>query len=554
MHRLAIAVVAFGAISIAGRASASPVHGDQPFALSIIHINDLHARFEETNKYAGSCRPNDTCIGGYGRAVAVIKGLMDARPNHVYLNAGDSFQGTMWYTFGRWNVTSELLNLLDADAMTLGNHDFDDGIDGVVPFMETLRTPIVLANVDDTLEPSFRHKYRRSVVVERDGRQIGIIGVVVRNVDRLANTGRLRFIDETVAIRREAAKLRRQNVNIIIVVSHCGLDADYAIAEACAEDVDVIVGGHSHSFMYTPFGGEPAPGPDTVVADYPAVVRGRAGHTVLIVQAASFAKYVGDLTVYFDRSGRAVGWEGAPIYLDNGVVPDAGVMAALQPWKQAFDEIGAQVISDTDVPLEKVPCHSHECELGDLLADAFADYYQGGYIGAHSPDPIAFITCGTIHASLEAGPITYSDLRLVLPFDNTVDTFELRGDHLRAVFEHAVDASWRENSFIGKWLIQVSGLRVTYNMSMPVNNRVVSIETRRISDAQMIEYRAIDHRTYYLCAAQSFLVAGGDGYEMIKTHKRNHRPGPTDVDAILQYLKKNEIVGAQPEGRLVFLE
>lgn len=554
MHRFAIALVAFGAISIVGRASAGPVHGDQPFVLSIIHINDLHARFEETNENAGSCKPNDTCIGGYGRAVAVIKGLMDTRPNHVYLNAGDSFQGTMWYTFGRWNVTSELLNLLDADAMTLGNHDFDDGIDGVVPFMETLRTPIVLANVDDTLEPSFRHKYRRSLVIERDGRKIGIIGVTVHNVDRLANTGRLQFIDETVAIRREAAQLKRQNVNIIIVVSHCGLDADYAIAEACAEDVDVIVGGHSHSFMYTPYGGEPAPGPDPVVADYPAVVRDRAGHTVLIVQAAGFAKYVGDLTVYFDRSGRAVGWEGAPIYLDNGVVPDAGVMAALQPWKQAFDDIGAQVICGTAVPLERVPCHSQECELGDLLADAFADYYQGGHIGAHSPELIAFITCGTMHASLAAGPITYSDLRLILPFDNTVDTFELRGDHLRAVFEHAVDASWRESSFIGKWLIQVSGLRVTYNMSMPVSNRVVSIETRRISESQMIEYQAIDHRTYYLCAAQSFLVAGGDGYEMIKTHKRNHRPGPTDVDAILQYFKKNEIVGAQPEGRLVFLE
>lgn len=554
MHRFAISLVVFGAISFIGRTSTSPVHSNEPFALSIIHINDLHARFEETNEYAGNCKANDTCIGGYGRAVTIIKGLMDTRPNHIYLNAGDSFQGTMWYTLGRWNVTSELFNVLDADAMTLGNHDFDDGIDGVVPFMETLNTPIVLANVDDTLEPTFQHKYQRSLVIERDGRKIGIIGVILADVNRLANTGRLKFIDEITAIRREATKLKEQNVNIIIVVSHCGLNADYVIAKACAEDVDVIVGGHSHSFMYTSSGDEHSPGPDTVVDNYPAVVHGRAGHKVLIVQAAGFSKYVGDLTVYFDRSGRAVRWEGAPIYLDNAVVQDADVIAALQPWKQMIDHIGAQVISEIDVPLEKVPCHSHECKLGDLLADAFVDFYHGNDIAAHSPELIAFITCGTIHASLEAGPITFNDLRLILPFDNTIDTFELRGDHIRAVFEHAVDASWRENTFIGKWLIQVSGLRVTYNMSMPVNNRVVSIESRRINKSRMIEYQIIDHDTYYLCAAQSFLVAGGDGYEMIKMHKRNHRPGPTDIDAIFQYFKKYETVEVQPEGRLVFLD
>lgn len=171
----------------------------QLFPLSITHINDFHARFEETNEWAGNCKTDEKCIGGYARAITVIRELKSTRPNNIYLNAGDSFQGTLWYTVGRWQLTAEMFNMLEADAITLGNHDFDDGIDGVVPFMETLRSPIVLSNVDDTSEPMFKENNHHSLIIERDGRQIGIIGVVLKNVDKLADTGNLRFIDETIA-------------------------------------------------------------------------------------------------------------------------------------------------------------------------------------------------------------------------------------------------------------------------------------------------------------------------------------------------------------------
>lgn len=555
-------------MSLIGSSYTSPIQNDLPFELSIIHINDFHARFEETNELAGYCKANESCIGGYARSATVIKHLINTQRNSIYLNAGDSFQGTLWYTYGRWNVTSELFNLLVADATALGNHDFDDGIDGVVPFIETLRSPVVLTNVDDTFEPSFQNKCQRSLIIERDGRTIGIIGIILKDVDRLADTGNLKFLDEIIAIQTEAAKLKEQNVNIIIVVSHCGLAADYVIAKACAEDVDVIVGGHSHSLMYTmDSNGRTAPGPDPVVDNYPAVVRDGNGHTVLIVQAMAFSKYVGNLTVHFNRQGEAIRWEGAPIYLETSIESDDEIVEALQPWKQLIDNIGEQVVGKSDMPLEKVPCHSHECELGNIIADAFAKFYQDKEITSSGGDYdyrdtkrtrsiklISFITCGTIHASLSAGSITFNDLRLVLPFENTVDTFELRGQHLHALFEHAVDASWRDDTFIGKWLLQVSGVRVIYNMTMPVNNRVVSIELQRNNALDAIEYEAIDHNAYYLCAAQSFLVAGGDGYDMIKTYKRNHRKGPADIDAILKYLTNHQISDRIFEGRLIFLD
>lgn len=117
-------------------------------------------------------------------------------------------------------------------------------------------------------------------------------------------------------MRAEAAKLKKQGVDIIIVLSHCGLDVDYKIARYAGPDVDVIVGGHSHTFMYT---GENVPGPDEPRDNYPVVVTHEDGHRVLIVQASAYIKYVGDLTVYFDDDGRVVSWEGAPIFLDSDV-------------------------------------------------------------------------------------------------------------------------------------------------------------------------------------------------------------------------------------------
>lgn len=100
------------------------------------------------------------------------------------------------------------------------------------------------------------------------------------------------------------------------MLSHCGLDLDYRIAREAGDYVDVIVGGHSHSFMYT---GPNPPGVDVPEDEYPAVIVPDNGNKVLIVQAASFSKYVGDLEVFFDEHGKLVRWKGQPIYLDSNV-------------------------------------------------------------------------------------------------------------------------------------------------------------------------------------------------------------------------------------------
>jgi 5'-nucleotidase len=95
--------------------------GRELFELSLIHINDFHARFEQTNPSSGICveGQEETCVGGIARIATVVKSLVKERPNPIFLNAGDNFQGTLWYTKFKWNVTAYFMNMLPHDALVI---------------------------------------------------------------------------------------------------------------------------------------------------------------------------------------------------------------------------------------------------------------------------------------------------------------------------------------------------------------------------------------------------------------------------------------------------
>nr|CAD7424035.1 unnamed protein product [Timema monikensis] len=287
---------------------------DGLFELSIIHLNDFHARFEQTSWSSGNCPKGQegSCVGGIARLYTAINELVAQRPNAIFLNAGDNFQGTLWYTLFKWNLTLEFMNLLPHDAMTLGNHEFDDKLAGIIPFIKGLNCPMVVANIDDSLEPRFQGLYNKSVVIERDGRKIGIVGYIVKTVDELSSTEKLRFLDEVESVRSESARLKSQGVDIIVGLSHAGYGVDLVVAKQ-VPDIDVIVGGHSHTLLYT---GTPPEG-DIAEGPYPTVVTQASGKMVPIVQAYAYSKYLGNLTVWFDQEGEPVAWEGNPILMNQ---------------------------------------------------------------------------------------------------------------------------------------------------------------------------------------------------------------------------------------------
>ncbi|XP_041788378.1 apyrase-like [Anopheles merus] len=521
---------------------------DLLYPLTIIHLNDFHARFEETNTVSTRCKPDEgeRCIGGYGRVVSRIKSLQQeyADRNPIYLNAGDSFQGTIWYTLLRWNVTAYFLNLLPADAMTLGNHEFDHGVEGLVPFLGAIDSPMLVANIDDREEPTLQGKYQRSVVLERGGRKIGIIGVIHHATDTLSMTDRVRFLDEVQCINQEATALKQLGVDIIVVLSHCGFTIDQQIARECP-DVDVVVGGHSHTLLHT---GTVADWPDVPAGSYPFVVEQAAGRRVLIVQAGSFTKYLGHLVVYFDERGEAVRWEGNTEYLDESFPKDEQIERELVPWRTQVDALAVRPVGASKVFLSKPACRTGECNFGSFVADAFVDYYVGRGEAEHewTYAAIGITNDGGLRTSLAPGTLTYEDLVTAIPYENTVDTFELRGHYLLDALEYS--ASRYDTADV----LQFAGLRVVFNLTRPALQRVQRVDVRcRV--CRIPRYEPLDLNATYRIAIAAWIGSGGNGYTMFGQHRTNVRVGPLDIDVFERYVAKMSPIMQGTDGRMVFV-
>jgi len=522
------------------------------FPLSIIHLNDLHARFEQINSDSNSCkeRLGEVCIGGYARVMTAVKNLLAERAeenkNPVYLNIGDNFVGTLWYQLLGWNVTSQLLNILPADATTLGNHEFDRGVQEVVYFLEHLKSPVVVANLDDTDEPSFQGLYKKSIIVERSGRKIGLVGALVVATVEISNPENLHILDEIQSVKAEAERLRIEDgVDIVIVLSHCGLVIDRAMALQGGSDIDVIVGGHSHTLLHS---GSPVPGPDVPADVYPIVYEQPNGHKVLITQASAYSKYLGDLTVYFDEEGEAQAWEGNTIFMDTAIVPDPEIVAAMAPWKEKVDEVALRDVGVVKTTLYQRDCAFGECNIGSFVCDAFASYFidHPDYKeddGAWTYGTISLTNAGGIRTTLPAGSINYDDLFTSLPFQNTIDTFELRGDHLIEAMEFSAAAY----SFYN--FLQFSGMKIVFNVTEPVNHRVVSIDVL-CRHCSVPRYEKLDPDRWYRMIVPSFIGGGGNGYIAFGNNRRNHRRGDkTDIEIVELYMKKMSPVIQRKDGR-----
>uniref|UniRef100_A0A1B0GG38 apyrase n=1 Tax=Glossina morsitans morsitans TaxID=37546 RepID=A0A1B0GG38_GLOMM len=533
-------------------------YGDDLYPLTIMHTNDFHARFEETNVKGNPCKSGEKCIGGLARVLHTIKKIIKEQEKKniesLYINAGDNFQGTIWYNIGRWNVTSELMNIQPPDVMVLGNHEFDHGIDGLLPFLNNMdKTEIVVANMDARDEPQVAKKIKPFTIIKKKYRNIGVIGVVVEEVPDLANTGKLKFRNESEAILEAARNLKKKDpsVNIIIVVSHVGFDVDKIIAERTGSEVDIIVGGHSHTVLYT---GTP-PGPEKPEDNYPYVYNHPSGNKVLVVQAVCHAKYVGNLTVFFDKKGKVVTYEGAPIYMDTKVEQDKDVLEAMKPWRKLIDEKTKLVVGRTNVDLPRDICRSEECALGNLYTDSMI-YAFGGKENCKSGStwttaPIAFVHAGAMRSSLHQGGmyILYSDALLLSPFTNMVVAYDLPGAQLKAALEFSAAP---KNEDEKRRFLQMSGLKVTYNMSRAANNRIVDLKVRT-NVCPYDQYENLDEKKTYRVVSPSFLQGGGDGFKMLRDYAKNIQNQKIDLDALVDYLKKFSPLAPKAEGRITII-
>ncbi|XP_033739374.1 snake venom 5'-nucleotidase-like [Pecten maximus] len=518
------------------------------FDLTVLHTNDIHARYEETNKYSGSCS-GDNCYGGLARLKTKIEEFRASVPSTILLDGGDMFQGTVWFNHFGGAITGHFANFLGYDAMTLGNHEFDRGVTGLLPFLNNVTFPVLSSNIDDTLEPSIQGKFASTTVLSIGGEQIGVIGYTTKDTAIISNPGSLTFKDEITAVRSEVTRLQGQGVNIIIAVGHAGYLVDTQMA-AEVDGLDIIVGGHSNTFLYT---GD-APSNESPLADYPTVVTQASGNSVLVVQDYAYGKYLGVLNVTFNDQGEITKYGGNPILLDSSIAKNEAAKVLLDIYRPQLDAFRNKVAGRTLVRMEgqRLKCRLWECNMGNMIADGMV--YQNLRHAdslATSRIFIALVNSGSIRASFDPGNITFGLIVEVQPFRNTLETIRLQGRHLRAALENSV-SRWNTVDPSGRFF-QVSGVHVTYDLSKAVGHRVVDVQAV-CSDCPVPEYLPLDDDKMYGVIVSNFIVNGGDGYDVIKNNaEQEHIVGDLDTDVLTEYIQEMSPLYHGLEGRIKFV-
>ncbi|MDX0867707.1 LysM peptidoglycan-binding domain-containing protein [Sinorhizobium medicae] len=506
------------------------------YELNILHINDLHSRIESINKFDSTCSVEEEgkneCFGGVARLKTLIDQKRQERTgkNLLLLNAGDNFQGSLFFTTYKGAAEAEFLNLMKFDAMTVGNHEFDESEDGLASFLDKVTFPVVTANVLPSHKSKIGDRIKPSIVLDVGGQKVGIVGAVANDTPELASPGPDILIGEDVAtITSAVEELKKQGINKIVALTHVGYPRDLA-AIAKIPDVDVVVGGHSHSLLSNT--DEKAEGP------YPTMVDNPGSYKVPVVQAGSYSKYLGDLMVTFDDNGVVKAAKGDPILVDSSVKPDETVVARVKELAKPIEELRTKVIGKTEAPIDgsRESCRAKECEMGSLVADAMLDRVKGQGV------TVAITNGGGLRASIDGGDVTMGEVITVLPFQNTLSTFQLKGADIRAALENGL--SQVEEG--GGRFPQVAGLRFSFDRSKPAGSRLVSVE---VEDGGA--FAALDPEKTYSLVSNNFMRGGGDGYTVFKDKGENaYDYGPGLETVLADYLAAHQPFKPYTSGRI----
>ncbi|HEY9058490.1 MAG TPA: 5'-nucleotidase C-terminal domain-containing protein [Aurantimonas sp.] len=509
------------------------------YRLTILHTNDFHSRIEPINKYDSGCGEKDAaenaCFGGSARLASGIKAAREASENSILVDGGDQFQGSLFYTQYKGKAAAELMNTLGYEAMTVGNHEFDDGPKVLRAFMEAIDFPILLANADISDEPELADALKPSTVIEKNGERIGLIGITPADTAELSSPGpNVSFTDPVEALKREVAALTGEGVTKIVVLSHSGYEVDKRIA-AAVPGIDVIVGGHTNTLLSNT--DAKAKGP------YPTMVKGPEGD-VAIVQAYAYGKYLGQLAVTFDDAGTVTAAAGEPVIMDGEIVEDSALKARIAELAKPLEEIRQKVVARAARPIDggRDACRSGECAMGNLVAEAMLDRVRD------QGTQIAITNGGGLRASIDSGEITMGEVLTVLPFQNTLATFKLTGADLKAALENGVS----EVEEGGGRFPQVAGLKFTWSKAgTPGENRVTSVEVKEGEG-----FVPLDPEKTYLVVSNNFMRGGGDGYKIFaEKGMEAYDFGPALDEAVADYLAKdNAAYEPATDGRITEAE
>lgn len=558
------------------------------YQLVIAHMNDTHGRAKE-GKYDGM---------GFARVSTVVKDLRASEENVLFLDAGDTFHGTTFATLSRGESIVRLLNAMDLDALSPGNHDFNYGKERLKELEEMAEFDIVSANVIDEDGDHFFNPY---VIKDMEGVRVGVFGLATpetayktnpKNVEGISFASPIKYAEKTVA------KLKEEGVDLIIAVCHLGIDEStkreyqsIGVVEA-VDGIDILVDGHSHT----------------------ALKNGMVVNDTMIVQTGEYDKNFGivgvkvsdgemEVAARLITKAEAVG----SIETREVVLEETQIISAVNRYTIKAGDNLTKIAANYDIPLttlleanteiknpnriypgnelavpvEKevvnvmtqasttvMPGIAEDPEIIKLIDEIEAEQQKitGVEIGS-SPvtlygeremvrreetnlgnlitesmlwktgADIAMTNGGGIRASIGEGIISVGDVITVLPFGNYVITKKVRGQDVLDALEHGIsDYPATKGAFP-----HVAGMRVVFDASKEAGSRLV--------DVIMESGEPLDPDREYILATNDFMAAGGDDYLMFE--ERPQVGNFKGLDEILrEYIESEGITTKEIDGRM----
>jgi len=367
--------------------------------LTLLHSNDLHGDFfsEEGNKQL---------IGGASRLSGYVSKVREEEQNVIYAIAGDMFRGNIIDAEYKGISTIEIMNMISPDVVTIGNHETDYGLAHLLFLEKCAKFPIINANLFITTNKS--RIFKPYKIIEIDGMKILFIGIVTEEV--LANTKNEGLIGTFVDISEAAQEVghicntyNAIDIDYTVLLTHIGFEEDKRLAALLdpAWGVDVIIGGHSHTFI-----------------EEPAIV-----NDILIVQAGVGTDQIGRFDIEIDTQTNSTHkwkWQCIPI-TDKTCPRDERLEELIEGYKGQTDLKYGRVITRFNRKLTH-PDRYRETELGDLFSDIYKDS-----LGID----IMLLGSGSIRKE-ELGPIvTLQDLMEIFPYDDSIHLVYVNGKQLR---------------------------------------------------------------------------------------------------------------------------
>ena len=397
--------------------------------LTILHSNDLHGDFMPR-------QIGEHEVGGLPRLSGYIKKVRAEKENVLYAIAGDLFRGSIIDSEYCGLSTIDLVNILRPDVTTVGNHEVDYGLAHLLFLEKCARFPIINANLFVTMNGA--RLFMPYLNIDVGGMRILFIGILTEEI--LASTRNEKIIGTFIDLKEAAREIgvicdnyRTVKTDLTVLLTHIGLEMDKQLAAQLDPDwgVNLIIGGHSHSYMRQP-----------------AVVNG-----IPIVQAGTGTRIIGQFDLQYDREKKELvdlRWHCVPINEKTA------------PKDEVMEELLDSYRTETDKKYKRVVCHwarklthpsrEQETEMGNLYADA---------IQTDSSFDIMMVGSGSIRKK-ELGPVLeYQDMVENTPFDDAIWMFEVTGAQFRRIVKHLLrDDAWKgETEFY-----QFSrGVRILYN-------------------------------------------------------------------------------------------